>query len=74
VEELRAKPIIIFMLPDLSHIEDASVALLASWSESPPAAGTAVVVMSSVSPAAVQEFHARWPLRAAETPSSSTLP
>jgi 2-hydroxy-3-oxopropionate reductase len=47
------------MLPDLAYIEDASAALLASWSGNPPAAGTAVVVMSSVSPTAVQEFGAR---------------
>jgi 2-hydroxy-3-oxopropionate reductase len=59
VEELRDKPVIIFMLPDLSHIEDSAAGLLASWSAKPPAAGTAVVVMSSVSPAAVKEFGAR---------------
>jgi len=56
VEELRDTPVIIFMLPDLSYIEDAAAGLLASWSLQPPAAGTAVVVMSSVSPAAVKEF------------------
>lgn len=59
VEELRDTPVIIFMLPDLSDIEDAAAGLLASWSANPPAAGTAVVVMSSVSPAAVKEFGAR---------------
>lgn len=59
VEGLRDKPVIIFMLPDLSYIEDSAAALLASWSAKPPAAGTAVVVMSSVSPAAVKEFGAR---------------
>ena len=59
VEELRDTPVIIFMLPDLSYIEDAAAGLLAAWTEQPPAAGTAVVVMSSVSPAAVQEFGAR---------------
>jgi 2-hydroxy-3-oxopropionate reductase len=59
VEELRDVPVIIFMLPDLPYIEDAAAGLLASWSENPPAAGTAVVVMSSVSPAAVKEFGAR---------------
>ena len=59
VEELRDSPVIIFMLPDLSFIEDAAAGLLAGWAETPPAAGTAVVVMSSVSPAAVQEFGAR---------------
>jgi 2-hydroxy-3-oxopropionate reductase len=59
VEELRDAPVIIFMLPDLHYIEDAAAGLLASWSVNPPAAGTAVVVMSSVSPAAVKEFGAR---------------
>ena len=59
VEELRDTPVIIFMLPDLSYIEDAAAGLLASWSVKPPAAGTVVVVMSSVSPAAVKEFGAR---------------
>lgn len=59
VKDLRDKPVIVFMLPDLSYIEDASAELLASWSANPPAPGTAVVVMSSVSPAAVQEFGAR---------------
>lgn len=59
VEDFRDKPIIIFMLPDISHIEDSSAALLASWSANPPAAGTAVLVMSSVSPAAVKDFGAR---------------
>ena len=59
VEELRDTPVIIFMLPDLSYIEDAAAGLLAVWTAKPPAAGTAVVVMSSVSPAAVQEFGAR---------------
>ncbi|KUM33828.1 NAD(P)-dependent oxidoreductase [Arthrobacter sp. EPSL27] len=59
VEELRDLPVIIFMLPDLSYIEDAAAPLLAAWSRNPPAAGTFVVVMSSVSPAAVKEFGAR---------------
>ena len=59
VEELRDTPVIIFMLPDLSYIEDAAAGLLAAWTEKPPAAGTAVVVMSSVSPGAVKEFGAR---------------
>ena len=59
VGELRDAPVIIFMLPDLSYIEDSAAALLASWSANPPAAGTAVVVMSSVSPAAVKEFGER---------------
>ncbi|WP_255769552.1 NAD(P)-dependent oxidoreductase [Pseudarthrobacter sulfonivorans] len=56
VAALRDLPIIAFMLPDLSFIEDAAAGLLASWAETPPAAGTAVVVMSSVSPAKVQDF------------------
>ena len=59
VEELRDQPFIVFMLPDLSYIADASAALLESWSSKPPSAGTAVVVMSSVSPAAVKEFGKR---------------
>ncbi|QCB97270.1 NAD(P)-dependent oxidoreductase [Arthrobacter sp. PAMC25564] len=59
VEGLRDKPVIIFMLPDLSYIEASAAGLLASWSAKPPAAGTAVVVMSSVSPAAVKDFGAR---------------
>jgi 2-hydroxy-3-oxopropionate reductase len=59
VEELRDKPVIIFMLPDLSYIEDSAGALLASWSERSPAPGTALVVMSSVSPDAVKKFGAR---------------
>ncbi len=59
VESLRDAPVIICMLPDLSHIEEAAAGLLASWSAQPPAAGTAVVVMSSVSPSAVQAFGAR---------------
>ena len=59
VEGLRDKPVIIFMLPDLSYIEDSAAALLGSWSAKPPAAGTAVVVMSSVSPAEVKEFGGR---------------
>lgn len=59
VEELRDTPVIIFMLPDLSYIEDAAAELLTDWATKPPAAGTVMVVMSSVSPAAVQEFGAR---------------
>jgi 3-hydroxyisobutyrate dehydrogenase-like beta-hydroxyacid dehydrogenase len=58
VIELRDLPAIIFMLPDLSYIQDAAAELLAAWTKVPPAAGTTVVVMSSVSPAAVQEFGA----------------
>ena len=56
VEQLRDEPVIAFMLPDLAYIEDAAVGLLASWQAAPPAAGTAVVVMSSVSPTAVRAF------------------
>lgn len=56
VADLRDEPVIIFMLPDLSFIEDAAAGLLEAWRTAPPAAGTLVVVMSSVSPVAVQAF------------------
>jgi 2-hydroxy-3-oxopropionate reductase len=56
VADMRDLPVIVFMLPDLSFIEEAAAALLASWNASPPLAGTTVVVMSSVSPSRVQEF------------------
>ncbi len=59
VASLRDLPVIAFMLPDLSFIEEASAGLLASWDENPPQAGTAVVVTSSVSPAKVQDFGRR---------------
>ena len=59
VAALRDLPIIAFMLPDLSFIEEATAGLLADWAETPPAAGTAVVVMSSVSPARVRDFGRR---------------
>ena len=59
VAELSGQPIIVFMLPDLSYIEDASTGLLAGWAETPPAPGTALVIMSSVSPDAVKKFGAR---------------
>lgn len=59
VAALRNLPVIAFMLPDLSFIEEAAEGLLASWTEAPPAAGTTVVVMSSVSPARVQDFGRR---------------
>ncbi len=59
IAALRDLPIIAFMLPDLSFIEEASEELLASWTETPPAAGTAVVIMSSVSPAKVADFGRR---------------
>lgn len=56
VAAMRDLPVIVFMLPDLSFIEEASAGLLASWAETPPVAGTNVVVMSSVSPSGVQDF------------------
>lgn len=59
VASLRDLPVIVFMLPDLSFIEEATAGLLTSWEEAPPSAGTAVVVMSSVSPAKVQDFGRR---------------
>ncbi len=59
VADLSDQPVIVFMLPDLSDIEDASAGLLAGWAETPPVPGTVLVVMSSVSPAAVKKFGAR---------------
>ncbi len=56
VADLRDEPVIIFMLPDLSFIEDASEGLLSAWRQVPPAPGTLLVVMSSVSPVAVKAF------------------
>jgi 2-hydroxy-3-oxopropionate reductase len=56
---LRDLPVIAIMLPDLSFIDEAAEDLLTSWAQTPPAAGTAVVVMSSVSPAKVQDFGRR---------------
>ncbi|MDR6987019.1 2-hydroxy-3-oxopropionate reductase [Paenarthrobacter nitroguajacolicus] len=56
VLELRNEPILIFMLPDLPFIEEAAADLLESWRADPPQPGTAVVIMSSVSPTAVQDF------------------
>ena len=56
--ELRDHSVIIFMLPDLGFIADAAAPLLAAWRAKPPAPGTVVVVMSSVSPQAVQQFGA----------------
>ncbi|PRB41912.1 2-hydroxy-3-oxopropionate reductase [Arthrobacter sp. MYb23] len=56
VAELRNEDAIIFMLPDLPFIEEASTDLLESWRSNPPKPGTAVVIMSSVSPTAVQQF------------------
>jgi len=56
VAGMRDLPVIVFMLPDLSFIEEAAAGLLESWRAAPPRAGTRVVVMSSVSPAGVQDF------------------
>lgn len=56
VAELRDEPSIVFMLPDLPFIEAAAVDLLESWRAQPPQPGTAVVIMSSVSPAHVKQF------------------
>ncbi|YCK83767.1 NAD(P)-dependent oxidoreductase [Arthrobacter sp. D3-18] len=56
VAELRDEDAIIFMLPDLPFIEEAAADLLESWRNEPPEPGTAVVIMSSVSPTAVQLF------------------
>jgi 2-hydroxy-3-oxopropionate reductase len=58
VAALRDEPVIVFMLPDLGYIEEAAAGLLAVWAGQPPLPGTTVVVMSSVSPAAVKEFGA----------------
>jgi len=59
VEDLGHLPIIVFMLPDLPHIEDATAGLLAGWTKEPPAPNTVLLVMSSVSPTAVQAFGRR---------------
>jgi 3-hydroxyisobutyrate dehydrogenase-like beta-hydroxyacid dehydrogenase len=56
VAALRDLPVILFMLPDLAHIAEAAGGLLDSWKHSPPARGTVVLVMSSVSPEAVKDF------------------
>ncbi|NWL11802.1 NAD(P)-dependent oxidoreductase [Paenarthrobacter nitroguajacolicus] len=56
VAELRSENTIIFMLPDLPFIEEAATELLESWRNDPPEPGTAVVIMSSVSPTAVRLF------------------
>lgn len=56
IVELRDHKVIIFMLPDLGFISEAAAPLLDSWRAEPPAPGTAVVVMSSVSPQAVKGF------------------
>ena len=59
VAALRDEPVTVFMLPDLGYIEEAAAGLLASWSDNPPARGTALVVMSSVSPEGVRGFGRR---------------
>lgn len=56
VADLRDQEAIIFMLPDLPYIEEAAEGLLESWRGAPPKPGTAVVIMSSVSPTAVRQF------------------
>jgi 2-hydroxy-3-oxopropionate reductase len=56
VADMRDLPVIVFMLPDLSFIEEAASGLLEGWRAAPPQAGTSVVVMSSVSPSGVQDF------------------
>lgn len=56
VAELRDQPVIVFMLPDLPFIEDAASGLLEAWRNEAPQPGTAVVIMSSVSPTEVQRF------------------
>ncbi|MGK3958673.1 NAD(P)-dependent oxidoreductase [Arthrobacter sp. R4] len=56
VAALRDEPVIIFMLPDLSFIEEAAAGLLDEWRLRPPRPGTLVVVMSSVSPVGVRAF------------------
>src|SRR4051794_40023191 len=59
VADLSGQRVIVFMLPDLSDIEAAAAGLVAGWAQTPPAPGTVLVVMSSVSPAAVKAFGAR---------------
>ncbi|WP_142064408.1 NAD(P)-dependent oxidoreductase [Pseudarthrobacter sp. B4EP4b] len=56
IADMRDLPVIIFMLPDFPDIEEAAAGLLESWEWQPPAPGTVVVVMSSVSPTGVQDF------------------
>jgi 3-hydroxyisobutyrate dehydrogenase-like beta-hydroxyacid dehydrogenase len=59
IADMRDLPAIIFMLPDLTHIEEAAAGLLASWGKEPPVPGAIVLVMSSVSPTGVKEFGRR---------------
>jgi 2-hydroxy-3-oxopropionate reductase len=53
---MRNMPVIVFMLPDLPHVQEAAAGLLLSWKQQPPAPGTVLLVMSSVSPTGVKEF------------------
>ncbi|YCH08392.1 NAD(P)-dependent oxidoreductase [Arthrobacter sp. alpha11c] len=59
VAQLRDEPAIVFMLPDLPFIESAAEGLLDAWRSEPPQPGTAVVIMSSVSPTDVRQFGER---------------
>jgi len=59
IADMRHLPTIVFMLPDLSYIEEAARGLLESWEQNPPAPHTVLLVMSSVSPTGVQEFGRR---------------
>ena len=59
VADMHHLPIIIFMLPDLPQIEEAAGGLLQGWQQQPPAPGTVVLVMSSVSPMGIKEFGRR---------------
>lgn len=56
VADMRNMPVIVFMLPDLPHVQEAAAGLLLSWKQQPPAPGTVLLVMSSVSPTGVKEF------------------
>jgi 2-hydroxy-3-oxopropionate reductase len=59
VADLGHLPVIVFMLPDLPQIEEAAAGLLESWAHKPPVPNTVLLVMSSVSPTAVQAFGRR---------------
>ena len=56
VADMRNLPVIVFMLPDLPHVQEAAAGLLLSWKRRPPAPGTVLLVMSSVSPTGIKEF------------------
>lgn len=56
VADMRNLPVIVFMLPDLPHVQEAAAGLLLSWKQQPPAPGTVLLVMSSVSPTGIKEF------------------